>query len=74
MPPKIYKSKSLTSKGFEQNLIKNKAILTLVTLMAYFIIVDKSQEEEILLRDSWLNGKINDKVYASLKTTVLIRC
>ena len=42
--------------------------------MAYFIIVDKSQEEEILLRDNSLNGKINDKVYASLKKTVLIRC
>ena len=43
--------------------------------MAYCIIVDdKSQEEEILLRHNSLNGKINDKVYASLKTTVLIRC
>ena len=65
----------MTSKSFEQNLIKNKEILPFVKLIAHFIIVDdKSQEEEILFRDNSLNGKINDKVYASLKTTALIRC
>ena len=50
-------------------------MLPFVKLIARFIIVnDKSQEEEILFRDNLLIWKINDKVYAFLKTTALIRC